>query len=287
MDSYFTSKGIVSSNRILYTASSFARSSLLHLQEIGSLKAIQSHTSKREGLVSYLFFMVLSGSGVLKYDGKEYSLSSGACVFIDCRKPYSHSTHPDDLWILQWIHFDGPEMASIYSKYQERGGRVVFCPQTTSAEQIGVVWQSLFEVAGSSDYMRDMLINQHLSTLLTLLMSESWHPEDQRQQASRTDLTAIKTWIDENYAEDITLDSLSNRFFINKYHLSKTFKVQYGVTLQHYLQTVRITHAKQLLRFSDKTIEEISLSCGIETAYFSRKFKELEGVSPSVYRKQW
>lgn len=56
MDNYFTSKDIVSSNRILYTASLFARSSLLHLQEIGSLKAIQSHTSKREGLASYIFY---------------------------------------------------------------------------------------------------------------------------------------------------------------------------------------------------------------------------------------
>ena len=43
---------IVDSSRILYTASPFVRGSLLHLQEIGELKALQSHTSNRENLQS-------------------------------------------------------------------------------------------------------------------------------------------------------------------------------------------------------------------------------------------
>jgi hypothetical protein len=67
---YFTTASIVSSNRVLYTPSAFARSSLLHLQEIGTLQALAPHTSSRSNLQSYLFFTVLSGSGVLNYDGK-------------------------------------------------------------------------------------------------------------------------------------------------------------------------------------------------------------------------
>ena len=54
------------------------------------------------------------------------------------------------------------------------------------------------------------------------------------------------------------------------------------VTLVTYLQQVRITHAKRMLRFTDKSIEEIGLECGIgELNYFSRVFKKLEGVSGS------
>ena len=52
MDYFPSTPMIVDSNRILYTASPFARSSLLHLQEIGELKALQSHTSNRENLQS-------------------------------------------------------------------------------------------------------------------------------------------------------------------------------------------------------------------------------------------
>lgn len=232
--------------------------------------------------------MVVSGSGKLTYDGNEYILTSGSCVFIDCRKPYSHSTNPDDLWFLQWIHFDGPEMASVYSKYHERGGRVVFSPQDSVSSQMDAVLHSLFEVAGSADYMRDMLINQHLATLLTLLMSESWHPEEKKRATKRASVLEIKEWIDENYASPITLDSLSAQFFINKYYLSKSFKSQFGQKISGYLTTIRITHAKQLLRFTDKTLDEIGEAIGITPArYLSEVFSSVEGVSPSTYRKQW
>lgn len=44
---YFTTSDVVSSNRVLYTPSSFARASLLYLQEIGTLQALKPHTSSR------------------------------------------------------------------------------------------------------------------------------------------------------------------------------------------------------------------------------------------------
>lgn len=92
----------VSSSRIIYTPSTFARTSLLHLQEVGSLQAVHPHVSKRSNLVSFLCFIVLSGEGELRYEGEELKLHQGDCVFIDCRKAYSHSTS-DDLWSLQRI----------------------------------------------------------------------------------------------------------------------------------------------------------------------------------------
>ena len=90
---------IVSSNRVLYTQTGFAKSALLYLQEIGSLQAEQPHTSARTHLSSYLFFCVKSGSGELEYQDKKYKLMQGDCVFIDCQQPYSHSTSVD-LWSL-------------------------------------------------------------------------------------------------------------------------------------------------------------------------------------------
>lgn len=82
----------VSSNRIIYTPSIFARYSLIHLQETGTLQATHPHKNERSGLSSCLFFTVLRGSGQLTYDGAIYVLHSGDCVFIDCKKPYSHET---------------------------------------------------------------------------------------------------------------------------------------------------------------------------------------------------
>ena len=92
---FFTTASIVSSDRVLYTPSEFAKTSLMHLQEIGTLRALQAHTSSREGLQSFLFFTVLDGSGELVYGGKPCRLEPWDMVFIDCRKPYSHTTGDD------------------------------------------------------------------------------------------------------------------------------------------------------------------------------------------------
>ena len=61
-----------------------------------------------------------------------------------------------------------------------------------------------------------------------------------------------------------------------------------GVTINNYVIERRITRAKQLLRFTDKTIDEIGVMVGMDSAnYFSRVFRKIEGISPGEYRKQW
>ena len=280
---------VVSSNRILYTASPFARNSLLHLQEIGELQAKREHTSERAGLDSFLFFTVVSGSGALMYDGHTYHLERGDCVFLNCRYSYAHTTDPNDLWTLKWTHFYGPGMQAVYDKYVERGGRPVFSFETASQQaQVGDVWSELMSIAASDDYMRDMKINSLLSRLILYIMEQSWHPEDKKRAPKRSGVADVRNFLDGHFAEKISLDGLSRDFYIDKYYLAKTFKAQYGQTISTYLLALRITRAKQLLRFSDKTVEEIGCEVGIDNpAYFSRVFKEIEGVSPRTYRDSW
>lgn len=276
---------LVNTSRIIYTPSDFAKLSLLHIQEIGSLQATRPHVSKRSNLASYLFFIVLSGAGILNYDGSSYSLSAGDCVFIDCRKPYSHETS-NNLWSLSWVHFDGPTAANIYQKYMERGGLPAFHPDSFEAYED--TFKLLYDAAISSSYIRDMEINTYLAKLLSLLMADSWHPDQARAGTKKTELLQIKQYLDENYAKKITLDNLSERYFINKYYLTRVFKEQFGVSIGDYLLGVRITKAKNMLRFTDKSAEEIGRECGIgDVYYFSRVFKKVEGIRVREYRKQW
>ena len=275
----------VRSSRILYTPSTFARTSLLHLQEVGSLQAVQPHTSTRTNLVSFLCFVVLSGTGELKYEGEEYELTAGDGVFIDCRKAYSHSTS-DNLWALQWCHFYAPSLPAVYEKYKERGGRPVFHPADIAS--FTSILTELYNLASASDYIRDMRINEKLGVLLTLLMEQSWHPESVTISRKRLELATVKEYLDEHYTKKIALDDLEERFFINKFYLSKIFKETYGTTINNYLISKRITRAKQLLRFTDLTVDEIGAAVGMADAnYFSRMFRKVEGSSPREYRKQW
>lgn len=278
--------GPVQSNRIIYTPTDFARHNLFHLQEAGELQATKPHTNKREGLSSFLCFIVINGSGTLVYDGVTYTLKRGDCAFIDCMHPYAHAPSPTDLWSLQWIHFFGSTMPYIYTKYTDRGGRPVFTPSDQSS--FSEIMSDMLSIAGSDDYIRDMKLNEKIASLLTLIMSESWHPDNSRIGTKRQSLQAIKTYLDDHYTEKISLDFLSKHFFINKYYLTRVFREQYGITILSYLDHVRVSHAKHLLRFSELTLENIGRTVGIdEPGYFSRLFKKVEGITPGEYRKKW
>lgn len=286
MKSYFQGTNVLS-DRIIYTPSGFAKSHLLYLQEVGKLHALQPHTSSRQSLVSYLFFIVTEGSGTLTYNQHSYPLSTGSCVFVDCRNFYAHSTASEDLWTLHWIHFYGAGVPGIYEKYLERGGRPVFHPDTLSP--FSNLLADLLSIAGSEDYVRDMVINEKISALLTLIMKESWHPENMLPaHGKKQAIHQIRTYLDEHYAEKISLDLLAEQFYLNKFYLSRIFKEQFGTTVMSYLDQVRITHAKHLLRFSDHTMEEIGREVGIEeSSYFNRVFRKIEGITPGAYRKLW
>ena len=242
---------IVESNRILSTPSDFAKNNLFYLQEIGQLQAQQNHIKEREDLASYLFFVVLSGSGTLTYDGNTYTLNSGDCVFIDCSKPYSHETS-EQLWQLKWIHFYGANIETIYHKYIEQGGQTFFQPTNLSIYL--EIWKKLFKAASATDLILEMQINENIAALLKQLMTDCQHKEITISNTKKMVLFDIKDYLDTHYPDKITLDDLSEAFFINKFYLTRIFKEHYGVTINNYLLQIRITHAKQLLRFSSKTI---------------------------------
>ncbi len=276
----------VTTSRIIYTPSLFARTSLIHLQEVGTLQALKPHVSSRSDLQSYLFFIVRSGSGTLTCDGHAYTLEQGDCVFIDCHQPYSQCSG-EDLWSLSWVHFYGPNLRAIHEKYRERGGQPAF--HTKHYQEFITLYDAIYRIAESSSYIRDMELSEKLMALLTLLMDESWDPESREHKKKRKlDAGEVKSYLDEHFTEKIVLDDLAKRFFINKHYLLRLFKEQYGTTVNHYILGARITKAKGLLRFTDKTIETVGMECGFgDPNYFARAFKKVVGVSPGNYRKSW
>ena len=84
----------VKGERVIYTASSFARQNLIYLQEIGKSEYLEPYESKRGKLSSFLFCIVKSGSGKLIYYDTTYELSTGDCIFVNCIQDYIISSKP-------------------------------------------------------------------------------------------------------------------------------------------------------------------------------------------------
>ena len=94
-EKYKTSE-VTNTRRVICTPGQFTRDHFFYIQEAGYLKSLQPHLSKRSGLKSYLFMIVLSGSGTVSYKDASpakttaVSAMAGDCFFSTARKniPY-------------------------------------------------------------------------------------------------------------------------------------------------------------------------------------------------------
>ena len=101
-------------------------------------------------------------------------------------------------------------------------------------------------------------------------------------------LKTVLAHIDANFTSDIHLDELAQRFDISKYYLTREFKRAYGETIFQHIISLRINYAKRLLRFTDKSVEEIAALCGFkDQSYFSKQFKKAENVTCLAFRRRW
>ena len=97
----------------------------------------------------------------------------------------------------------------------------------------------------------------------------------------------LKKYLDSNYASKITIDDLARLSNLNKYYLIHSFNRYFGSSPINYLCKIRIRVAKELLKNSDYSIEQISQSAGFSSqSYFTQCFKKDCGMSPSAYRQK-
>lgn len=92
-------------------------------------------------------------------------------------------------------------------------------------------------------------------------------------------------FIDENYSEQISLNEIAEHTFVSTYYISRLFKKELGKNFVEYLNEIRITKAKELLKDLRFKTYEVAELVGISDAhYFSKLFKRYEGITPSEYR---
>lgn len=93
-------------------------------------------------------------------------------------------------------------------------------------------------------------------------------------------------YMDQYYNCHITIEEICKSIFVSPCHFQRIFKKHMNQTPYNYLMELRINKAKEKLLEENIRIEEISRQCGfVSTAHFSSVFKRIEGLSPTIYRK--
>lgn len=274
-----------SSDRVIATPSPYAKEHYLYIQEIGSLKSLLPHVSKREKLSSLLFFIVISGSGSLTCQEHCYQLHQGDCAWIDCALPYSHESSHTSPWELKWVHFYGSAAPEFYSQFLLQGGSCVFTPGNPAL--FNKCLSDLLTLQKQNDPYKELLSHKLLTELCASCFPES-RERSAEAGSTRNKLIQIREYLLSHYAEKITLDELAQIFFLSKYYLVREYRKYFGITPVNELLACRISHAKALLRFGSQSVEEISSACGFHSsAYFIRMFRQAENMTPLEYRQKW
>lgn len=268
---------------VINNPSEFAKRNLVYLQQIGRQSLTFPCVCKNDRFPSYMFFLVTDGLGKLEYGEDSYVVSAGHCAFLDCQKPYTYYAFNDTL-SLSYICFNGFNMADIYKEYINQGGTP--CYRAHGPKSYLQVLEQINEIAGSTSNAKDMEIYAKLIALLTRLMKAGKNAGNVVHRVNqKQDMQNVKNYLEQNYQERITLDILSEIFYINKFYLTRLFRAQFGISVNNYLMQVRLSHAKDMLCSSDMSVKNIGHICGVGNAnYFTRMFKKSEGMTPGEYR---
>jgi two-component system response regulator YesN len=132
--------------------------------------------------------------------------------------------------------------------------------------------------AGAVSYLLKPFSEQDLKDAVNAAMGDLMVGDDMSV------MEKIKSFIDQNYSQNVTLQMLSARFSYNPDYLSTLFSRAMGVNFNAYLTQARIDKAKILLAQTEMSVSMISKKVGFpDTKYFSRVFKRSTGLTPTEF----
>ncbi len=96
----------------------------------------------------------------------------------------------------------------------------------------------------------------------------------------------VLDFVEEHLEESLSLDSLSARACLSKFHFSRAFRIAVGTSPQRYVRTRRLRWAKSLLLEGRQSLANIAFACDFSSqANFSRAFRRAFGLTPGGYRR--
>ncbi|WP_141430513.1 response regulator [Bacillus sp. 03113] len=128
--------------------------------------------------------------------------------------------------------------------------------------------------------------NKVIEQLIQLAKTIITHVQKARYSNGTITVESVRRYLDQHYASDISLASVSEQFHINGAYLSEIFKNHVGQTFSDYLISMRMKNAQRLLKDNQLKIIDVAYLVGFSNSgYFSTAFKKHFGLTPAEFRK--
>lgn len=256
------------------------------------IKACCSHLFLRDGIanaydecserIDHFFFNMIKSHAINEesypYEKHITSMETAACAFQYAK--FKESLH--DLCLLinsQYREISVSQVKELFSTF-------IYNLMQMKSSYIKIIGKYKFTEKDIMQHIENAFslstLENDLCTILKEYMDECAHPST----VNETDyISQAKDYINNHYAEDITLNNISEHLNIHPNYFSSIFKKKTGLTFIEYLRNRRIEIACDLLRTTRKKQYEISEEVGYHDPFqFTRAFKKVTGMTPSKYR---
>ena len=222
---------------------------------------------------------IIKGEIAMTVDGNSRTLREGemSVLFPYLIHSYEHSPNAEIFMLL----FE-PQMVEPFEN--ELATKKPICPFLSDAEDFESSFHRITYLAEKDNEVSFKTACAHLQALIGELLMRIPLCDVEKIEENMT--KPILRYCAEHFSdEDISIKKIADALYISQSYVSKVFsgKLKYG--FREYINELRISKAKELLRKTDMKIVNVMLECGFKNqSSFNRIFGEICGVSPKEYR---
>ena len=239
---------------------------------------------REDGSASWLLILTIAGGGRVGYKGGDFETRLGdLCLFQPLTYQLYETSSQLGFWEFLWTHFQPrPHWDSIL-KWPVVGpgvSRVKPDPHLFPHLQ-----SRMTEVDRLSRRIRKVDEMLALNALEEILIHGFAAAVDSSLRIDER-IQLVIEFIDEKFHEPLTVEDLARHTSLSVSRFSHLFQSQIGVSPRSYLERLRLTRARQALEMTTRKVSVIAAETGFTSPfYFSLRFKEWIGMSPSEYRQ--
>ena len=142
------------------------------------------------------------------------------------------------------------------------------------------------EYENKEDGWRTLVMSDFLR--LTVILSRLYSDSPTTQSSSSYYLANVTSYINNNYTKSLKIKDLALMANLSERHFLRTFKDTYKKSPSDYINSLRLSHAQNLLKQTDLSMLAIALQSGFNSSnYFARQFRKEFSMAPTEYRKMY
>lgn len=230
-----------------------------------------------------LFQYTLSGEGMFESGSRTHRVTAGQAFLAEIPGPHCYYYDPGaaEPWEFMFLLFRPDLIQPHWRKFVREAGEVPYLPADSAP--IRLLKMIVADAAAgriSDPLIASSSIYQFMTELARIQVTTQRDKENWSESVRRA-----AEYIEQHYAQMISIDQLSEHVALSKYHLIRRFSASTGLTPGAYLTRVRTEKAMELLRGTTLSIEAIAGQIGYSSgSYFIKAFRGLTGLTPGEFR---